>query len=156
MQQNLKNQMMCYNQNCTSEPSLNNIIEKNVGCSNNYNNNNSSNIKTSLSKGNRNAHDDINLIMSQDIMEGSWDENDETKKIIEIITLDKFNEIKSKINALNKGENKIKIIYTILVIYYLKTKLSEKLKDYRLVINKANKFLQENGVNYDDIISCIS
>ena len=70
--------------------------------------------------------------------------------------MDKFNEFKKKINALNKGENEIKIIYTILVIYYLKTNLSEKIKDYRLVINKANKFLQENGVDYDDIISCIS
>jgi len=64
--------------------------------------------------------------MSQDIMDGYWDENDETKKIIDFITLDKFNEIKNKINALNKGENEIKIIYTILVIYYLKTNLSEK------------------------------
>jgi hypothetical protein len=140
---------------------MNNMSNFNINNNNskdceNYSNNGSSNIESSLFKGNRNAHDDINLIMSQDIMEGSWDENDETKKIIEIITLDKFNEIKSKINSLNKGENEIKIIYTILVIYYLKTKLSEKLKDYRLVINKANKFLQENGVYFDDIISCIS
>jgi len=89
-------------------------------------------------------------------MDGYWDENDETKKIIDFITLDKFNEIKNKINALNKGENEIKIIYTILFIYYLKTNLSEKIKDYRLVINKANKFLEENGIDYDNIISGIS
>ena len=125
-------------------------------CYANYSNNNSYNIDSFLSKGNRKAHDDINLIMSQDVMQGSWDENDETKKIINIITLDKFYKIKNKVNALNKGENEIKIIYTILVIYYLKTNLSEKIKDYRLVINKANKFLEENGIDYDNIIFGIS
>ena len=139
---------------------MNNMSNFNINNNNskdceNYSNNGSSNIESSLFKGNRNAHDDINLIMSQDVMEGYWDENDETKQIIDIITLDKFNKIKNKINALNKGNNETKIIYTILVIYYLKTNLSEKLKDYRLVINKAIKFLQENGIDYDYIISGI-
>ena len=155
MMQMMQQQMMnCYNKNKIKESSSpNSINQHNINFPINSNNNNSSNIKSSLSKGNRNAHDDLNLIISQDIMDGYWDENEETKKIIDIITLDKFNEFKKKINALNKGENEIKIIYTILVIFYLKTNLSEKLKEYRLVINKANKFLQENGINYDDIIS---
>ena len=54
--------------------------------------------------------------------------------------------------ALNKGENEIKIIYTILVIYYMKTKCADNLDEYVLVINKANKFLEKNGINYDDIV----
>ena len=97
----------------------------------------------------------LNLIMSQDIIGGSWEENDETKKLIDIVSLDKFNKIKSKINVLNKGENENKIIYTILVIYYLKTKCSDNLNEYKLVINKAMKFLEKNGINYDEIVSDI-
>ena len=102
-----------------------------------------------------NEHADMNLILSQDIIEGFWNENNETKKLINIITLEKFDKIKNKIIALNKGENESKIIYTILVIYYLKTKCANNLNEYKLVINKANKFLQKNGINYDDIVSDI-
>ena len=98
---------------------------------------------------------DMNLIMSQDIIEGSWNENDETKKLISVITSSKFDKIKNKIIALNKGPNETKIIYTILVIYYLKTKCAGNLNEYKLVINKANKFLEKNGINYDDIVSGI-
>jgi len=155
---NQMKQSQIIHQNCNINKMLESTSPKDsINKNSNYsikNNNISSNIESSLVK--RNMNDDINLIMSQDIMDGFWDENIETKKIIDIITFDKFNKIKNKINALNKGENEIKIIYTILVIYYLKTNLSEKLKDYRLVINKANKFLLENGIDYDNIISCIS
>ena len=114
------------------------------------NNNNSPNEKDSM-----NANKNLNLIMNQDIIVGSWEENDETKKLIDIVSLDKFNKIKSKIIALNKGENENKIIYTILVIYYLRTKCTENLNEYKLVINKAMKFLGKNGIDYDDIVSDI-
>ena len=103
----------------------------------------------------KNKDDNTNLIMSQDIIEGSWNENNETKKLINIITMNKFNKIKNKINAMKKGEISIKIIYTILVIYYLRTKFSCKLQEYRLVINKAKKFLKNNEIKYEDIISGI-
>ena len=96
-----------------------------------------------------------NLILSQNVIEGSWDENDQTKKVINIVTQDIFDKIKNKIIALNKGANENKIIYTILVVYYLKTKCTNKLSQYRLVINKANKFLNKNGVDYDNITSGI-
>ena len=93
--------------------------------------------------------------MTQDAIEESWDENNETKKLINIITSDIFDKIKNKITVLNKGVNENKIIYTILVIYYLKTKCASKLNQYILVINKANKFLNKNGINYDNIVSGI-
>ena len=96
-----------------------------------------------------------NLIMSQDIIEGSWDENDETKKVINILSSKVFEKIKNKIIPMNKGTNENKIIYTILVVYYLKKKWSSKLNEYKLVINKANKFLNKNGINYDNIVSGI-
>ena len=53
---------------------------------------------------------------------------------------------------LSKGEQEIKIIFTILVIYYLTTKYTEKINDYRLVINKAKKYLDGQGIIYDDFI----
>ena len=113
-------------------------------------------INSSKPKLDNNSKDDItNLIMTQDAIEGSWDENNETKKLINIVTSNIFDKIKNKIIALNKGANENKIIYTILVIYYLKTKCDSKLNQYILVINKANKFLNKNGINYDNIISSI-
>ena len=100
--------------------------------------------------------DDITrIIMAQDIIEGFWEENEETKKIINIITLDKFNHIKNNVMTLKKGTNEMKIIYTVLVIYYLNTKCTARLNEFRLVLNKANKFLNVNGIKYENIISGI-
>ena len=93
--------------------------------------------------------------MVQDTMEGFWGENVETKKIIDIITWDKFNKIKANINSSYKGPNEINLLYTILVIYYLKTKCSERLDEFKLIINKANKYLEKNGIKYENIISSI-
>ena len=113
------------------------------------------NSKKAKNKGNKSSDAQINLIMSQDIIEGFWNENDETKTIIDIITSEKFDKIKNKVNALNKGEISIKIIYTILVIYYLKKECTDNLDEYKLVLNKAIKFLEKNGINYDDFVSNI-
>ena len=89
--------------------------------------------KQSLSKSDNKSLDISKLIFSQDIIEGSWNENNETKKLINIITIDKFNEIQNKVNALNPGINKQKIIYTILVIYYLNENCKDKLNEYQLL-----------------------
>ena len=113
-------------------------------------------IKSQSRKSNNSKNNsEMDLIMSQDAIEGFWDENEETKKLIEIISLDKFNKIENKIYALNKLENGKKIIYTILVIYYLKTNLVQKLNEFKLVLLKAYKFLKENGIDYDNIVSDI-
>ena len=107
-------------------------------------------------KGNNEIKDDnLRLIMSQDIIEGSWNINEDTKKLINIITNEKFNLINNKVKGLKKGNQETKIVYTILVIYYLMTKHSQKLNDYKLVINKAKKFLISKGINYDDFIAGI-
>ena len=92
------------------------------------------------------------LIMSQDIMSGAWNENEETKKIINIVTLDIFNKINNKVKGLNKGDQEIKIIYTLLVIYYLNTKHAEKLNDYKMVIYKGKIYLMNQDINYVDFI----
>ena len=95
------------------------------------------------------------IIMGQDIIEGFWEENEETKRIINIISLDKFNKLVANVNSVYKGENEKKLIYTILVIYYLKSNCSERLDEFRLIINKANKYLEKNGIKYENIISNI-
>ena len=95
-----------------------------------------------------------NLILSQDIIKGFWDENEETRKLINIINKE-YNSINKKVKELNKEEQEIKIIFTILVIYYLNTKYTEKINDYRLIINKATKYLDEQGIIYDDFINGI-
>ena len=96
------------------------------------------------------------LIISQNIIEGNWDENEETKILLNIIDKDKINKIITKIKSLNKGvENEKKIKYTILVIYYLNTEYSDKIDDYILVINKGKKYLFSQGIKYEDIIDGI-
>ena len=95
------------------------------------------------------------IIMGQDIIEGFWEENEETKRIINIISLDKFNKIVANVNSVYKGDNEKKLIYTILVIFYLKSNCSERLDEFRLIINKANKYLEKNGIKYENIISNI-
>ena len=117
---------------------------------------NADNFDISYSNSTNNKNDNMTqLIMSQDVIEGSWDEDYQTTKLQSLVTLDKFNKIKNKIIALKKESNENKIIYTILVVYYLKTKCTNKLNQYRLVINKAIKFLNKNGINYDNIVSDI-
>ena len=92
------------------------------------------------------------LIMEQDSIEGSWSENEETKKLIKIISEDKINKINNRIKQLYEGENQDKIKYTILVIYYLNNNHSDKLNEYKLIINKAKKFLKSKGLKYEYII----
>ena len=89
--------------------------------------------------------------MSQDIIEGFWDENENTKKIINEIS-DKFKKIENKVKEL-KNNVDTKILFTISVIYYLNTKHPDKLADYRLVINKAKKYLYTQKINYDKFIA---
>ena len=109
----------------------------------------------SSNKNNEIKDDITRIIMSQDIIEGFWEENNETKKLINAITLDKFNKIKNKVNTLYKGPNEMKLIYTVLVIYYLNTKCSTRLDEFRLIINKANKYMEKNGIKYENIVDGI-
>ena len=91
------------------------------------------------------------IIMNQDIIEGSWNEDDETNNLINIINKDKYNNICQRVKSLNKGDKETKILYTIVVIYYLTTEHSNKINEYKLVINKAKKFLLKYGINYDEL-----
>ena len=93
------------------------------------------------------------LIISQNIIEGYWDENEETKELMNIFQQAKIDQIIEKIKSLNKEEeNENKIKYTILVIYYLNTEYSDKIDEYILIINKGKKYLIKQGIKYEDII----
>ena len=99
--------------------------------------------------------DHTNLIMNQDIIDGYWSENEETKKLIDIISQEFFNKTCNKVKILYKGNQENNIKYTILVIYYFTTKHSDKLDEYRLIINKAKKFLSSQGIEYEKFIEGI-
>ena len=97
--------------------------------------------------------DIMKIILSQNIIEGYWDENEETKELMNIIKQESINKIITNIKSLNKGEDdEKKIKYTILVIYYLNTEYSDKLDEYKLIISKAKKYLLNQGIQYEDII----
>lgn len=98
----------------------------------------------------------MKLILSQNIIEGYWDENEESKELMNIIDKDKMNKINAKIKSLNKGEEiEKRIKYTILVIYFLNTEYYDKIDDYKLIINKAEKYLMNQGIQYKDIIKLL-
>ena len=111
---------------------------------------NEKNLTSLKNKENSNINID-KIIMNQDIIEGSWNEDEETKNLINIINKDKYDNICQRVKSLNKGDKETKIIYTIVVIYYLTTEHSNKINEYKLVINKAKKFLLKYGINYDEL-----
>ena len=96
------------------------------------------------------------LLMSQDIIEGFWDENKDTKKVVDKVKKEKFNKIVEYIKNKNITQDFNKIVYTILVIYYIQKEKSKNLNEYRLLINKGKKFLLSKGINYDEEITAIN
>ena len=164
MGMNNMNNMGMNNMNNMNMMNMNNNMMSNmIGINNNNFNNNyeekkveqNKEEKKQIKKPKKDTNKELDLIMTQDTIEGFWNENNETKKLINIITLSKFNKIKNEIIALNKGENGTKIIYTVLVIYYLKKEYQDELQEFKLIINKAIKFLKKNGIDYNSIVSKI-
>ena len=95
----------------------------------------------------------VELMTSQDPIDGFWDKNKETIKIEKLLPkniIDNINKI-----CLNLKE-KEKIFYTILIIFYLSTNFKDKVEEYKLVLNKAKKYLNKSGIIYDKIISQIN
>ena len=79
-------------------------LDADYNISNNYKSDISNNNKNNNNNNdNDNKNNNTSLILSQDIIEGFWDENNETKRIINIITSDVFDKIKNKIIPLKKG-----------------------------------------------------
>ena len=96
------------------------------------------------------------MLMSQDIMEGFWDETKETKRIINKIKKGGYEKIVKYIKDKKITKNFKRIVYTILAIYYIEKEKAKSIKEYRLVINKGKKYLMSNGINYDEEIKKIN
>ena len=96
------------------------------------------------------------MLMTQDIIEGYWDETPETKKMISKIKKGVFEKIVEYIKSRNITDNFNRVVYTIFVIYYIEKEKSKSNKEYRLVINKGKKYLMSKGINYDNEISKIN
>ena len=101
--------------------------------------------------------DDFNdMLMAQDIIEGYWDEVAETKKIVNKIKKGGFEKIVQYVKGRNITDNFNRVVYTILVIYFIEKEKSKSIKEYRLVINKGKKYLMSKGINYDEEIGKIN
>ena len=92
------------------------------------------------------------LVLTQDIFVGFWDLNPQINLLIE-----KEEKVYEKIEEIMKERNindrRIKI--TLLVLYYFRANNSFNKIEYSLIIKKGTNFLENNGVNYKDILSHI-
>ena len=136
------------------------VVKKASGGLNNTSSNNNKNIfekKLSFTQrddGSIGVIDEFNdMIMTQDIIEGSWNENKETKKLIDKVKNENFEKIVNHVKIMDLGLDSVKVIYTILVIYYIYKHKSKNINEYRLVINKGKRFLSTRGINYDEEIN---
>ena len=94
------------------------------------------------------------IIMSQDIVEGFWEENIYTKNIKNKLK-DVFIKISNFIDSNEKIKEKNKVKFTFIILYYLINQEKQKLNENKLIINKGKKYLNSNNTSYDEIISFI-
>ena len=89
------------------------------------------------------------LVLTQDIFDGCWNLNPQTKLLIE-----KEKETYDKIEAIMKEKNidKEEVKMTLLVLYYLNTNSSINKVEYMLIIKKGISYLEENGIKFDEIL----
>jgi len=118
------------------------MLGKNMVCGTSKLSENSLNMKNiimkenDIKKNNINKGNDLNkLIMSHIIIEGFWDENDNSLLIKKKIN-QKFVKIENFVNGEKGIKDKKKVIFTILVIYYLLNDMKDKINDIRLIIIK--------------------
>ena len=90
------------------------------------------------------------LILTQDIFDGFWNLNEQTKLLIE-----KEKDIYDKIENILKEKKieKEEVKVTLLVLYYLNTNDSINKVEYMLIIKKATTYLEENGIKFEEIFS---
>ena len=89
------------------------------------------------------------LILTQDIFEGNWDNNNETKILIQE-EKDIYEKIKKILE--DKGIKEENGYITILVLYYIYTKKPLKVDELKFVINKAKAYIKKiYGIEYEEI-----
>ena len=108
---------------------------------------NTNNINNSPKINLKNKDDIMEIINTQDFIEGYWEINEQTKYIKEKY-LDKFNKLKAKTNLNDK------IIITILIIFFIENECNEFLNELNIIIRKAKLFIQKNAKkSYEEIIN---
>ena len=104
--------------------------------------------KSENNNNNKPGDEFMEMINTQDFIEGFWEENDYTKKIIE-----KYENEYKLIKELNDKYIDEKTAITILIIYYINKEHHESLNDLLMVIKKAKQFIQKvTNDTYENII----
>jgi len=93
-----------------------------------------------------------NIILTQDIMEGYWEKNNETEKIINKIN-DIYEKIKNYLNEKKIEDNLEKILLTFIMIYYIENKEQNLINDYLLILEKGKKYLKKQNISYNVILN---
>ena len=97
-------------------------------------------------------NDFMEIINTQDFIEGYWEENEKTKKIIE-----KYEKEYKLIKELKNKKIDEKTAVTILMIYFIYKEHSNSLNDLLLIIKKAEMFIQRVlNDSYENIIKEIN
>ena len=92
------------------------------------------------------------LVLTQDIFDGCWNLNDQTKLLIEK-EKDVFNKIETILKEKKIEKEEVKM--TLLVLYYLNTNSSINKVEYMLIIKKGISYLDENGIKFDEILEAL-
>ena len=92
------------------------------------------------------------LVLTQDIFDGCWNLNPQTKLLIEK-EKDAFNKIETILKEKNIDKEEVKM--TLLVLYYLNTNISINKVEYMLIIKKGISYLDENGIKFDEILEAL-
>ena len=91
------------------------------------------------------------MILTQDIIDGFWNENEQTKYIISKYQKI-YNLVEKYLKGINSQEYKNMSI-TFIILYYLKKDESKKIQSYMIIINKTESYLVKNGISYSEILS---
>ena len=90
------------------------------------------------------------LILSQDIFDGNWENNENIQILIE-----EEKNIYEKIKKISeeKGIKEVNGFITLLVLYYIYNKNSSKVDELKFIINKAKNYIKKiYNLEYDEIV----
>ena len=85
------------------------------------------------------------MILTQNIIEGNWNLNNQTKFLIEQ-NKNIYDKIKNYVEKYNINNKKEEIIITILVLYCLKNNSDIEQLEYTIIMNKGLLFLESFGI----------
>ena len=108
------------------------------------------NLKKSIKNKENNKNKAMEIINTQDFLDGFWDINTKTE-----IVKKKYEKEFNIILGLNKRNDKInnKVVMTLLVIYYIYDEYPELVDEIIMIIKKGKLFIQNTcNESYEDLI----